>query len=221
GVVTSSWQRDTVVSQYDIDPVKIRVIPNYVVTDVFQPQPEVEKQYDLVSVGRAGKQKNLGNLLQALHSLKTKGKRIRMVMVGGCSYDNEIKEAVERYALDVTFAGNIPNLELPSMLNQAKVYILASYYEGHPKTLLEAMSCGLPCIGTDVTGIREDIQHKKTGYLCGTDYESIANAIETVLSDEALKETMGKSAQEYVQRNYSVDKVLEMELDVIREVIAQ
>jgi glycosyltransferase involved in cell wall biosynthesis len=46
------------------------------------------------------------------------------------------------------------------------------------------MSCELPCVGPDVVGIKEDIQHMETGYLCKTDYKSIANAIETVLSDD-------------------------------------
>ena len=57
------------------------------------------------------------------------------------------------------------------------VFILPSYYEGHPKVLLEAMSCGLPCIGTNVRGIREDVEHMKTGYLCETDHNSIADGL--------------------------------------------
>ena len=76
---------------------------------------------------------------------------------------------------------------MPYVLNQAKVFILPSYYEGHSKALLEAMSCELPCVGSDVVGIKEDIQYMETGYLCETDYKSIANAIETVLSDDLLQ----------------------------------
>ena len=110
---------------------------------------------------------------------------------------------------------------MPYILNQAKVFILPSYYEGHPKTLLEAMSCGLPCIGSDVTGIREDVEHIKTGYLCKTDYENIANAIEIILSDESLQKTIGKNAREYILKKYSIDQILKMELDVIQEVIAK
>ena len=83
------------------------------------------------------------------------------------------------------------------------------------------MSCGLPCIGTQVRGIEEDIEHMKTGYLCDTDYESIAHAIETVLSDELLQRVMGKNAREYILREYAVDVVSGMELDVIREVVSR
>ena len=220
GTVTSSWQRDIVISRYNIEPTEIKVIPNYVVTDVFKPHPEIQKKYDLIFVGRAGNQKNIGNLLKAIYYLKTKGKRISLLMVGGCCQDNKIKKTVNNYALDVTFKGNIPNFRLPDMLNQAKVFILPSYYEGHPKTLLEAMSCGLPCIGSNIIGIREDIEHMKSGYLCKTDYQSIGNAIETVLLDESLQKTIGNNAREYILKKYTVEKILKMELDVIQEVIA-
>ncbi|MCP8311756.1 MAG: glycosyltransferase family 4 protein [Candidatus Methylarchaceae archaeon HK01B] len=220
-IVTSSWQRNIVIKSYNIKPEKIRVIPNYVITDVFKPHPGVQKKYDLIFVGRAGSQKNIGNLLKAIQYLKKKGRSISLLMVGGCCYDNEIKETVDHYALDVTFRGNVPNFDLPHILNQAKVFILPSYYEGHPKTLLEAMSCGLPCIGSDVVGIREDIEHMKTGYLCKTDYESIANAIETVLSDESLQNIIGNNAWKYILKRYAIDRILRMELDVIKEVISK
>jgi glycosyltransferase involved in cell wall biosynthesis len=221
GIVTSSWQREIVIKQYNVEPAKIKVIPNYVVTDVFKPPPKIQKKYDLIFVGRAGKQKNIGNLLKAIHYLETKNRSVSLLMVGGCCYDNEIKEIANHYALDIIFKGNVSNFDLPCVLNQAKVFILPSYYEGHPKALLEAMSCGLPSVGSDVTGIREDIEHMKTGYLCKTDYENIANAIEIILFDESLQKTIGKNAREYILKKYSIERILKMELDVIQEVIAK
>ncbi|ODS37374.1 hypothetical protein BEH94_07815 [Candidatus Altiarchaeales archaeon WOR_SM1_SCG] len=218
GVVTSQRDQDYVIEKYEIKPEKIKVIPNYVVTDVFKPHPEIQKKYDLIFVGRGGNQKNIGNLLEAIKYLKTKGQNISLVMVGGGCDDKKIRETVNNYDLNVTFKGNILNFELPRILNQAKIFILPSYYEGHPKTLLEAMSCGMPCIGSDVTGIKEDIEHTKTGYLCETDYRSIANAVETLISDESLQKTLGKNAREYILKKYSIDKILKMELDVIQEV---
>lgn len=220
GIVTSAWQRDIVIKQYGVEPAKIRVIPNYVVTDVFKPHPEVSKRYDLVFVGRAGNQKNIDNLLNALHHLKSRGKTTSLLMIGGCCEDSQMKKKVSHSELDVTFAGSVPNFDLPSFLNQARVFIQPSLYEGHPKALLEAMSCGLPCIGSDVTGIREDIENRVTGYLCKIDSESIAQAIETVLSDEVLQKTIGENARDYIVRNYSIDRVFQMELEVIQEVMA-
>lgn len=219
GIVTSQWQKDLVIEQYKIDPEKIRVIPNYVIVDVFKPNSQIQKKYDLIFVGRGDSQKNLENLLKAIQHLKTRKKNISLLMVGGCSHNDGVKRIVKKSDLDVSFKDHIPNFELPHVLNQADTFILPSYYEGHPKILLEAMSCGLPCIGTKVSGIRDDIEHMKSGFLCDTDYLSIANAIESVLSNDSLKLKIGQNARDYIIKNYSLDRIFNMELDVIREVL--
>jgi glycosyltransferase involved in cell wall biosynthesis len=217
--VTSSWQRDLVIKSYELDSEKIKVIPNYILTDVFKPDFRVQKKYDLVFVGRGSHQKNIKNLLHAIKYLKSIKRHVSLVMVGDCCFNMRIKQMIDEYALDVVFKGNVPNFELPKILNQARVYILPSYFEGHPKTLLEAMSCGLPCIGSDITGIKEDIQHLVTGYLCMTDFKSIAEAIVTLLSDESLQRKLGKNARNYIIENYSLDKILQLELNVIKNVL--
>jgi glycosyltransferase involved in cell wall biosynthesis len=82
------------------------------------------------------------------------------------------------------------------------------------------MSCGLPCIGTDVEGIREDIRHEETGYLCDTDPEHIATAIHNIISDEVLQKKIGRNARQYIIDNYSIDVVVKQELSVIEDVIS-
>lgn len=220
GIVTSAWQREIVVSRYGIDPAKIKVVPNYVATDVFRPQPEIEKRFDLVYVGRGGPQKNLDSLLGATNLLKNKGRDLSLLMIGGCCKDPAIRNEALQSGLDITFAGSVPNAGLPQMLHQARIFIQPSLYEGHPKTLLEAMSCGLPCIGSNVSGIKEDIVHGDTGFLCRTDPAAIASAVETVLSDAALRERMGSKARDYILGNYSLDLVYGLELDIMRGLIS-
>lgn len=220
GVVTSAWQREIIINHYKLDPAKIKVIPNYVVTDVFKPDLRIQKKYDLVFIGRDGNEKNIDNLLKAMYHLKTKKRNVSLMMVGGCCYDNKIKRMISEYALDVTLKGSVPNFELPKTIKQARLFIIPSYFEHHPKALLEAMSCGLPCIGTDVTGIKEDIEHLITGYLCKTDFKSIATATELLLSDEALQAKLGRNARKYILKKYTIDRILQMELEVINEVLA-
>ena len=220
GVVTSAWQRDRVINQYKLDPTKIKVIPNYVITDVFKPNFRIQRKYDLIFVGRGGNEKNIDNLLKAMYYLKTEKRKVSLLMVGGCCFDIKVKQMIDKYELNVTFKGNVPNFELPQIINQARLFILPSYYEGHPKVLIEAMSCGMPCIGTDVIGIRENIEHLVTGYLCTTDFKGIADAIYSLLSDESLQAKLGKNARNHILKNYSLDKILQLELDVIKEVLA-
>jgi len=219
GVVTSDWQRDIVIKCYKIDPEKIEVIPNYVLTDVFKPDFQIQKNFDLIFVGRGTTQKNIENLLKAINFLKSKKRNLSLVMVGKCCYEGKIRQMIGKYALDVTLMGDVPNFKLPEIINQARVYILPSYFEGHPKTLLEAMSCGMPCIGTDITGIKEDIEHLITGYLCKTDFKSISEAIDVILSDESLQKKLGKNARDYILSNYTLERIVKMELAVIKKTL--
>ncbi|MFC2166542.1 glycosyltransferase family 4 protein [Acidobacteriota bacterium] len=219
GVVTTEFSRHYIIEKYGISPDKIVVIPNYVDTEQFRLINNVDKEYDIVFVGRAGEQKNLKTLFKSLAILKEKGQNINLLLVGGCSSDIELKDLAKSMELKVVFYGNVRNDLLPDIINKGKLFILPSIWEGHPKALIEAMSCGMPCIGTAVEGIKEMIKNGETGYLCGTDADSIANAIDTVLSDEALKKKMGTNARQYVVDNFSLDRVIKMELDVLKRVI--
>ncbi len=218
GIVTAKWQKDIVVKNYKINPKKIRIIPNYVLTDIFKPYSGFEKEFDLIYIGRSDEGKNLRSLLKAINFLKKKNKNLSLILIGGSYRDKNLRELAVRYDLNVIFKDNIPNFKLPLFLNKSRIFILPSKYEGHPKSLIEAMGCGLPCIGCNVTGINEVIDHMETGYLCGVDYKSIADALDAVVFDETLQKKLGKNARDYILSNYSFDKIFKMEIEAIREV---
>jgi glycosyltransferase involved in cell wall biosynthesis len=220
GVVPTIRDRDWIVNTHNIPEEKMRVIPNYVDTEIFKPaNRSVEIGYDLIYIGRSGYQKNLMSLLESLALLKSRGLQVRLILIGGCADDKSLKVFSDREGLSVTFRSSIPNQELPTYLHMSSVFILPSIYEGHPKVLLEAMSCGLPCIGTEVEGIREILKHRETGYLCGTDPESIADAIKAILSDEVMRRRIGEKARSYIMENFTLERVLDMELTLIRELV--
>ena len=63
------------------------------------------------------------------------------------------------------------------LYTQHDVFLLTSYYEGNPKVLIEAMACGMTCIGSEVHGIRSIINEAKNGYLTGTSPSEIRNTV--------------------------------------------
>jgi glycosyltransferase involved in cell wall biosynthesis len=79
------------------------------------------------------------------------------------------------------------------------------------------MACGLPVIGGDSPGIRELIRHGENGWLCGTDAASIRQAIRTLLGDEALRRRLGQAARAFAVEHFSLDRVVELELEVLRQ----
>src|SRR3546814_18364330 len=92
------------------------------------------------------------------------------------------------------------------MINAGRIFVLPSSYEGHPKTLLEAMACGAAVIGTDVPGIREVIEDGRTGLLCAPTAAALRDAIERLLSDEPLRRRLGGHARPQLEMTARLER---------------
>jgi glycosyltransferase involved in cell wall biosynthesis len=224
GVVTTQANLRHVVERHHIDPQKLRVVPNCVDVNRFSPGPLDRAKRPipaLIFVGRLSPEKNIEGLLDALAILQTRTRSVpKLSIIGDGELAGSLRTKVDKLGLPASFWGSVPNEQLPGILQNADLFILPSFYEGHPKALLEAMSCGLPCIGSDVEGIRQEIWHSGNGYLCRTSPESLADAIETVLDDAALRVELGRRARQYVVENYALETILQKELAVLEDVLS-
>ncbi|MGQ0454863.1 glycosyltransferase, partial [Bacillus sp. SS-TM] len=89
------------------------------------------------------------------------------------------------------------------------IYVIAALAGVVSLVLLEAMACGVPCIGTRVGGIPEVIQHGETGYLCEVgDTTGVANQAIQLLKDEELHRNMGERARESVYEQFRSEKIV-------------
>lgn len=101
------------------------------------------------------------------------------------------------------FAGFLSSSDLLKYYQNSTLCVLPSYYEGMPTSLLEAMSCGLPCIATDVGGNSELICSGETGLLVPPrSPKQLAEAIKLLLDDENLRAKIGIKSRNYVVNNY-------------------
>jgi glycosyltransferase involved in cell wall biosynthesis len=196
---------------------KTVVIPNYVETERFCPADirDIRKDYDILFIGRLANQKNPTALLEAAMKIKCS-----TIMIGDGLLGKELKGKYGNFKERLEWKGNVSNSELPGYMNRSRIFVLPSHYEGHPKTLIEAMSCGMPVIGADSPGIRELIRHGENGWLCGTDAESIGQAIRHLLDDTVLSQRLGVNARQFVLQNYALEDIVEKELKIIKEVAA-
>jgi glycosyltransferase involved in cell wall biosynthesis len=215
-VVTTASMRENVARRLPSAASKTRLIPNHVDTSVFKPLDQ-RKSVDLIFVGRLHPQKNIGNLLHAWRELNG----TTMHVVGNGLLAKDVRRVVDECRGRLRWDQGIPNGDLPTVFAEGRIFVLPSLYEGHPKTLIEAMACGLPVIGANSPGIREMIRHGETGWLCGTDAESIRAAIKHLLNNPELCRRMGANARRYAVEHFALDKVVEMELAVYREVLDQ
>jgi glycosyltransferase involved in cell wall biosynthesis len=213
-VVSTSEAQKMIIDSYHIPASKIEIFPNFVRTDIFCPKPDLRQARTVIFVGRLKGIKNLLNLFEAFSGLDYK-----LVIIGNGPLYPELKERAEQLSLNVEFIKNVDNQDLPVYLNKSSLFVLPSILEGHPKTLIEAMSCGLPVIGADSPGIREIIQHNENGYLCGTDPQSIRQAVVKLMNDAELQKRLGENARKYVLDNFAFEKIVEMELRMYRSIL--
>ncbi len=216
-VVTSAAAGEYLVREHGVDAAHVRIVPNAIDVARFAPDTAAAREKGcVVFVGRLAPEKNLRALVRAVG--RVPGARLRLVGDGPERAD--LEAAARQAGADVEFMGTVTNEAVPPLLNGAALFALPSHYEGQPKALLEAMACGLPVLGADVPGIREAVRHGDTGWLCAADEDSLARALATLLGDGALRERLGHAARAAVEREHSVDAVVERELAVIREVTA-
>ncbi len=216
-MITNKFDKNFIIEHFKINSKKIYILPNFIDISLFRPIPTKRKEKIILFIGRLKEEKNLANLIESFKYLEN----YSLDIIGEGSQKPSLKVLIEKLALQsrIRFLGSFPNSEIPKILNQYHLFILPSLWEGNPKVLLEAMSCGIACIGSKTPGIQEIITHKKNGYLCNFDSKSIAESIKRVYEDIELRKTFGKNAREYVINNNSLEKIVEREISIYKSLL--
>ena len=214
GIVTTQAMADALQDRLGAAAPEIRVIPNYVDTDRFAPEPTRRAETDLLCIARLEPQKNLPALLDAVAT-----RDCSLTIVGRGSREAELKAKYGDLGGRLRWMDVVPHAELPPLLNAARAFVLPSLYEGHPKTLIEAMACGRPVIACDVAGVRDVVDHDVNGYLCAPDAEGLGEALDAVLVDASRRSRLGTAARETVLERYSLHRVVEAEMLAYRRAL--
>ena len=212
-IVTTQLIFNKIKSNYTSIGNKLSIIPNFVDTKLFSPA-NTEQKYDIMFVGRISEQKNLGNLLKAL-----KGSKFKILVIGSGILK---KNLIDKYGSNtrIKWLDAIPNYQIPMYMNQSKLFILPSLYEGHPKVLIEAMSCGMVVLASNVEGNKEIIQDGINGFLCKPSAENIEKRINEIFfhTEDQLK-SIKIAARNYVVERFSLEKIIELELKLYESVL--
>lgn len=198
--------------EYYLNGKEVIVMGNGVNEDVCTPnQKYVEKDRKyILYVGRIHREKGLFDLLEcAKYICKTRSDVFFNIVGVGCD-QKKLMRKVKKFQLEdrFIFLGQIKKDILIKLYQNATLFILPSYHEGLPTVLLEAMSCGLPIIATDVRGNRDLISDRENGILVPPRApKKMAEAICILLKDEALMKNLSKNARKTVEENYTWDTI--------------
>jgi glycosyltransferase involved in cell wall biosynthesis len=211
-IVTYSYARDLFVKNYNINKNKITIIGNSIDTNLFK-HNNSEKKFDIITIAKHTEQKNLINLCRAIISTNYS------LLIIGKSNATITNKLIELNNGNIFFKENINNSDLPELLNSAKIFILPSLYEGNPKALLEAMSCGLPCIVSNIKEHKEFIIDEFNGLFCNLDDSSIKSSIKKLYNDSNLKEKLSINARKTILNRYSLNTNAKIEKNIIQNTI--
>lgn len=190
---------------------KIEIIPNGVDLNLFSPKkisiPLDKKKLKIGMVGRLWKQKNPQLLLNAAIDIcNTTITHSEFYFLG----DGELRNNMQQTIINNNLSERIHILgwqdNVSSFLNDIDIFILPSLWEGMPLAILEAMSCGLPCIVSNIQGNNSLIQDKITGLLFESNNKSsLVSSILLLLNNHKLREQLGNNARQKVIDKYNIE----------------
>jgi len=175
-------------------------------------------------VGRMVREKGIYELLDAMEQVARRMPEARLLLVGArLNSDRDrrtsrtLEEEVVRRGLEETVleAGFQP--DVVPFFSLMDLYVLPSYREGMPRTVIEAMASGKPVIVTDIRGCREEVLDGVTGYLVPVrDGGALASAIEMLLSEPERMRRMGAAGRRRAEELFAESDVLDRQMGVYR-----
>jgi glycosyltransferase involved in cell wall biosynthesis len=191
---------------------KVHLLPTYVDLNAFAAKRDYDWDAPVIAVGRMSAPKNLPALLKGC-ALAGVG----LTLVGKGEKEAELRALAATLPVPIRFTGTVENAVLAGLLAEHTIFALPSLYEGLPKALIEAMSTGLVCIGSNIPGITDLIEDGVTGYLTeGVAAEDIAAAIRRARA--ARNPAIGAQARAKVEARYGLDRYVASEAAIFRQI---
>lgn len=189
---------------------KIEVIPLGIDPQEFVPrQPPGGTPIEIICVGRLAGVKAQQILIAAFKQLVDSGRDVLLRLVGDGEDRVNLESIVRELNITdrVVFEGWLNQDQVQDRLRRADIFALASFAEGVPVVLMEAMAMEIPCVSTWVNGIPELIRDRVDGLLVPpSDATELANAIDRLIEDQALRESIAKAGRQRVIEKYDLSK---------------
>jgi glycosyltransferase involved in cell wall biosynthesis len=165
-------------------------------------------------VGRIVKEKGYREFLEMASALTESGTDATYLVVGDSlpsdrdQFGPEFRAAVRKAHLADRFVFTGMTDRVPEYLRLMDIFVLPSYREGFPRSILEAMATSLPVVATDIRGCREAVVNGVTGFIVAPrDASGLQSAVESLLTNPERRKEMGREARRTAQEKYDFREV--------------
>lgn len=174
-------------------------------------------------IGRLVKEKGILDLIHAMDSIED-SRKVKLIALGNLpdserdlSLVNEIKKNEARNE-NIIFAGRVNNVE--EFLYSSDIFILPSYREGMPRSIIEAMAMKNAVIATNIRGSREEVDHEKNGLLVNVNSpKEIKNGIIYLMENPDILESMQVQGYKKALRIYNEEDVVSNQIEIFNKII--
>jgi len=220
--ISISKRMEKELTKLGIPKDKIVYVPNCVDTNLFKPQARKEDNM-LLFVGRISKGKGLHILIKSLRYVR---EPVRLIIIGPTDWDtvyyqnilNLIERENRKGKHEIKYLGALEPSELIEWYQKASIFILPSFGEGFPVTVLEALACETPVIATPVGGIPEIVENNVTGLLIQQNSPiELAKAIQYLLTNPDMRLKMGYEGRKRVMQQYSLNVTVKKLCNIYRQ----
>ncbi len=219
-IICYTEKEKSMLEKLGIDPDKILVIHNGTDTDTFVPCGKEKNNNQILWIGRFTPGKGVEYLIDAFNILLKEYPDFKLLMIGR----GHLKENIEQKIRDLNLSKNIiirefiPNSELPEIYQNSDIFVLPSLNEGVPRTILEAMACGIPVVCTELPQLVDVVDG------CGLlvpvkDSQALAEGILRIISDRDLAQKFGRNGRDKVVENYSWEDTVKKTVQLYEELI--
>ena len=175
---------------------------------------KIKKVYDLILHSRILEHKGIYELVSAVTHLKKEGLDIKLLLLGNPDLNNRASIPIKKilkWQSDKILTWEKKVVNVIPYLHQSRISILPSYREGFPRSLLEAASCGLPLISTNVPGCRDICINGFNGFLVSPkDYLDLAKAIKKLIKNPIIQKKFSNNSVKIVEEKF-MDKIISSE----------
>jgi glycosyltransferase involved in cell wall biosynthesis len=183
---------------------RIQTIPNGIAREFFSVATNREwdttREFRFTVIGNLIPSKQVHHILEAFKRLADEGRTIRLVIAGDGPCRSELMHSVQCSGISpkVEFMGAIPPDRVPAVLSQSHALVLASGHEGRSTIVMEAMATGAAVIATNIDGVRELIEHGRTGLLFAPgDIEALTGHMASLLDQPGRAAALAQRAHHW------------------------
>jgi glycosyltransferase involved in cell wall biosynthesis len=210
-VVIGSTQRmiDDLAYRHGLPTARTRLIPNFVL-HADEPVRSANTHRDptlILSAGRMEVQKRQHLLIRAMSILTRTHPKTRLALYGTGSLEPTLRSLARDLNAPVDFHPRVPHEQLLDQMRRCAAYVQCAAFEGHPKTIIEAMSAGAPTIVTRGAGVDDEINPGVTGYITGDTPEAIAATLAHVLDQPDEARAVGAAAAHDIRPRLSLEAI--------------